>query len=202
LDVGVGGPTFARSHGDQLRWLRFTAFTQQGTEGFATLGKPPARGTRGSSGAQRDHIWIHDEWRAGFPVECALLEECSDYDLDYLEVEWMSKFPNLINERDYCYCGCKPPVIPEIKDYMRDHIANCDGFRGIVWWRQFDSYSVFLPGGKWMIGEELPYWGGNIFFSDMARALNARDQVRGPNWLPDIEQEPDLYVEPLRCLRK
>jgi hypothetical protein len=148
------------------------------------------------------YVWIRHEWRAGFPVECALLEKCSNYDLDYLEVEWMSKFPKLLNERDYCYSGCKPPVISEIKDYMRDHIANCGGFRGIVWWRQFDSYSVFLPGGHWMIAEELPYWGGNIFFSDMARAVNARDKCRGPDWFPDIEQEADLYSEPLRCLRK
>ena len=45
------------------------------------------------------YSWIHEEWEACFPVQCALLEKCSDAECDDLETEWMSRFPNLLNEK-------------------------------------------------------------------------------------------------------
>jgi hypothetical protein len=51
----------------------------------------------------------------------------------------------------------------------------------------------------WLIGDEAPGWGGNIFFSDSTTALKARQWYRGCQkykhckdyWLPDIEQEAE-----------
>jgi hypothetical protein len=63
--------------------------------------------------------WIQQEYKACFPVTPALLELCSYEECDHLETKWMSKFPDLLNDKKYYYCGGKPPVIPEIRDYMR-----------------------------------------------------------------------------------
>lgn len=108
----------------------------------------------------------------------------------------MRKFPNLLNDRKYWFRGGNPPVIPEIKNYMRSHVFNCGGFRGIHWWRQIDRYAVLTNRGEWLLGDEAPGWGGNIFFSDRTEALKVRDRYRHyqkhTNWLPDVEAEVDL----------
>ena len=143
------------------------------------------------------HSWIHDEWRAGFPVRCALLERCKDDVRSDAEREWISKFPNLLNERKrgYYWCHQMPPVVPKIREYMARFIFNSGGFRGIHWWRELDRYSVFI-GGKpqWLPGDGAPGWTGDIWFPDRTLALKARDkyrQGRYRNWLPDIEQEAE-----------
>lgn len=138
------------------------------------------------------YTWLHAEWGEGYPVRCALLQWCPYAERLDVEREWISKFPNLLNERKYRFRGGRPPVIPEIKDYMRSHIFNCGGFRGIHYWKGIDRYAVFNCTGSWLIGDEAPGWGGNIFFSDRTEALKARNkyrQGRQRNWLPDIEQE-------------
>jgi hypothetical protein len=86
------------------------------------------------------YTWIHSEWRAGYPVQCALLERCSNEARHELERQWIGKFPNLLNERKrgyYCQ-HCKPPVIPEIRKYMGRFVFNSGGYRGIHWWRELD----------------------------------------------------------------
>jgi hypothetical protein len=145
------------------------------------------------------YTWIHDEWKAGYPVQCALLERCSNEGrlrLD-LETEWISKFPNLLNERKrgYYWHRRKPPVIPEIRDYMARFVFNSGGFRGNHWWRELDRYSVFIYTGgdwEWLPGDGAPGWTGDIWFSDRTQALKAREKYRQGrycNWHPDIEQE-------------
>ena len=149
--------------------------------------------------------WFHHEWRHGYPVQCALLQSCEYGERHHVETEWISRFPNLLNERKLPYYRYdpkpKPPVIPEIRDYMRDHLFNVGGFRGVHWWRQIDRYAVFFYAGsepEWLLGDEAPGWGGNIFFSDSTTALKARDRYREyqkykyyKDWLPDIEQDAE-----------
>jgi hypothetical protein len=147
----------------------------------------------------RVYTWIHQEWRAGFPVESAVLDRCSNegrarFDL---ETEWISKFPDLLNERKrgYGWHGRKPPDIPEIKEYMARFGFNSGGFRGVHFWRGLDRYSVFVYTGrdwKWLPGDGTPGWAGDIWFSDRIDALKARDEHRQGRrglWLPDIEKE-------------
>jgi hypothetical protein len=151
------------------------------------------------------YTWIHEEWAASFPVQCALLQQRSDAECDDLETQWMTKFPNLLNDNKYYYSGDKPPVVPEIKEYMSRFVFNSGGYRGIHWWRQLDRYSVFLyighrQGWRWLDGDGAPGWTGDIWFSDLKHALEVREKYREHyTWLPDIEQEADVYSEPLRC---
>jgi hypothetical protein len=142
-------------------------------------------------------IWIHDEWKQGYPVQCALLERCRDEARLDVEREWIAKFPNLLNElkRGHYWRHRKPPVIPEIKEYVARFVFNSGGFRGIHYWRELDRYSVLIYKGRdweWLPGDGAPGWSGDIWFSDRTLALTARDkyrQGRHCNWLPDIEQQ-------------
>jgi hypothetical protein len=143
--------------------------------------------------------WIHDEWKAGFPVKCALLERCSDEARRELETKWITRFPNLLNEqkRGYYWRHCKPPAIPEIREYMARFRFNSGGFRGVHRWSQLDRYSVFVYTGNdwfWLPGDGAPGCTGDIWFSDRTQALEAREKYREGrycNWLPDIEQPMD-----------
>lgn len=141
----------------------------------------------------RVYEWIHNEWKHGYPVEYALLEECSDESCRQIEKTWINKFPDLLNERSYSYRGGPSPVIREIKQYMWSHRANCGGFRGVHWWGDIGQYTVLTHSGEWLLGDEAPGWGGNIFFSDRTAALEARDRYRKSwphiRWLPDLELE-------------
>jgi hypothetical protein len=140
----------------------------------------------------RVEIWMRSEWREGHPVECAFLQTVSDEARFQVEEEWISKFPNLLNEKKYRYRGGTPPIVPEIREYMRNHISNCGGFRGIFRWCELDCFSVLTESGEWLLGDAAPGWGGNIFFPDRTEALKARDRYRqGRNctWMPDIEPE-------------
>lgn len=142
--------------------------------------------------------WFHREWKCGFLIECALLQCCDYAERRRIETEWIRRFPNLLNERKVRYWwppDHKPPTIPEIKKYIRRHIFNAGGFRGIQYWKEIDRYSVLVYNGgepEWLLGDAMPGGGGNIYFSDRTEALKARDkyrQGRQRNWLPDIEQE-------------
>jgi hypothetical protein len=96
------------------------------------------------------------EWKCGYPINHALLQMCSDQ----IETEWINKFPNLLNIHKYDYRGGKPPIISEIKNYMRSYIFNCGGFRGIHYRRDIDRYAVFIYTGfgttEWLDGTEQP----------------------------------------------
>jgi hypothetical protein len=139
--------------------------------------------------------WIHSEWRFGYPVECALLQWCEYAERDKVETKWINTFPNLLNERKvYCRPRTKSPVIPEIKEYMRQFVFNSGGFRGVHWWRDYDMYAVFV-GGAWLPGgDSVPGGDGNIYFSCRTDALILRDRylkVRQRR-AGDIPQEADL----------
>lgn len=140
--------------------------------------------------------WVHTEWRHGYPVECALLQWCQYAERLDVEEAWISKFPNLLNERKYHFRGGRPPVIPEVREYMRSHIFNVGGFRGIHYWRDIDRYAVFIYTARgqpdWLDGDGAPGWTGDVWFSDRTAAWKAREKYRQyqtyKNWLPDIEQ--------------
>jgi len=128
------------------------------------------------------YTWIHDEWKEGYPVQCALLERCSDNARLDVEREWITKFPDLFNERKrgYRWHRRKPPVVAEIRDYMGRFIFNTGGFRGIHYWRDLDRYSVFVYTGRyweWLPGDGAPGWTGDIWFPDRTLALKARDDI-------------------------
>lgn len=143
------------------------------------------------------HHWIHDEWKAGYPVNTALLERCHN-DLRYnIETKWIRKFPNLLNEqkRGYYPRRVRPPIVSEIRDYMGRFVFNSGGYRGVHWWRDLDRYSVFIYRGvgtsEWLPGDGAPGWTGDIWFSDRLEAVKARDEYRhrrpNLNWLPDMQ---------------
>lgn len=150
----------------------------------------------------RVYDWIHNEWAAGYPVRCALLEMCSYDDRHDVETLWIRRFPNLLNERKTGHRpGIAPPVIAEIKQYMACFVFNSGGFRGVHWWRELDMYSVMIYTGygvDWLPGDGAPGWTGDIWFSDRTQALEARARYRQRgtrNWLPDIEQEFDWALK-------
>lgn len=141
------------------------------------------------------YSWIWSELRHGYPVQCVRLEVCSDDICLHIEMKWINRFPDLLNERKYYSRRCHAPVIPEIKDYMRSHRANCGGFRGIFWWGRIDCYSVLKPNGEWLLGDAAPGRGGDIYFPDRTAGIKARDAYREHSryidWLPDTEEEFD-----------
>jgi hypothetical protein len=157
------------------------------------------------SPTRRLHKWFHNEWLHGYPIECALLHSCNDSERHQIEREWIGKFPDLLNERKQSpwawlsTCVRKPPAIPEIVVYLRRHIFNVSGYRGIHYDHQLDLYFVLMYTGRgpeWLLGDETPGWGGNIWFSDLKAAVDARDRRRQQqplswqqclSWLPDKE---------------
>ncbi len=109
--------------------------------------------------------WIGNEWRDGYLVESALLEKCDDDVRFDVETLWLSKFPNLLNERKYRFLGGRTPRVPEIQAYVRRFAFNIDGYRGVRYDRHWDCYQVFrtLRNGRveWLLGDEMmPGWGG------------------------------------------
>src|SRR6185312_6186326 len=45
------------------------------------------------------YSWFRQEWRDGYPIECVRLETCDDALRWIIEVEWMARFPDLLNRR-------------------------------------------------------------------------------------------------------
>jgi hypothetical protein len=156
------------------------------------------------------HQWFHSEWIEGYPVNYAILQSCDASEVNDLETAWIRKFPNLLNRRKlnpWMRPGRvpTPPVVQEIVAYRRRYIFNASGFRGIHYDRQWERYFVLFYSGRapeWLIGDENPgcgSWGGNIWFSHLPNALNARDSHReafawwcrrqgtAMNWPPDVE---------------
>ena len=118
--------------------------------------------------------WVHSEWKRGYPVESALLEWCEYEKRRDVEKVWISKFPDLLNERVYNFRGGTPPVIPEIKEYRRRFLFNVNGYRGIHWCRQLDRYCVLVYTGNgidWLDGDGAPNSESDIWFSDRIQAL-------------------------------
>jgi hypothetical protein len=134
--------------------------------------------------------WFHQEWGDRYLVRYALLDVC-DYDKrGDVEKKWIWRFPgaDLLNQRNrFSWWNPKPPVIPEIVKYMRSPISNVDGFRGVHYDCDTGYYRVLVYNRrwvKWLEGDELPGGSAPIWFSDLARAVNARDKIhrapRGP----------------------
>ena len=109
--------------------------------------------------------WIAREWRDGHLVQYAVLETC-DYDRRHAaETEWIWRFPgsDLLNRRKqrrwFWTQVQKPPTVPAIKKYMRRHIFNVEGFRGVHYDREEGRYRVWVYNGSWpswLTGDELP----------------------------------------------
>ena len=124
--------------------------------------------------------WFHQEWRDGYPVRYALLEECDDGERHQVEERWIWRFPwaDLLNRRKrppwWQPQPLKPPRVDKIDDYMRRHRFNIEGRRGVHRERETGYYRVLVYNGRWVRwlegGDE-----GGIWFSDLARALSARD---------------------------
>jgi hypothetical protein len=81
---------------------------------------------------------------------------------------------------------------------MRRYYFNVGGFRGVHYDRKSHYYFVWMytgTGADYLLGNEMPDWGGNIWFSDRTAALIARDKERRwrpyVKWPPDIEQSED-----------
>jgi hypothetical protein len=132
--------------------------------------------------------WMHGEWRDGFPVRNALLEWCEDSQVNERETHWINLFDNLLNDRKY-YRPHQPlqqrartPKMPAITSYIRNHIFNCEGRHGVHFRHSVNMYFVLVPdrheGLRPLIGDELPGVSRAIWFSDLARAINARDRYR------------------------
>jgi hypothetical protein len=119
--------------------------------------------------SERLHQWIVGEWRAGYPVRCGLLQRCSNAELDSFERDWIGKFPNLLNERKKSYPrhwpACmrpRPPVIPEIAEYIRGHLFNVDGHQGVHYQIGWDIYFVMV----YTRSSEGPRWLGHLWHFD------------------------------------
>jgi hypothetical protein len=145
-------------------------------------------GQSGDSAARfKEHLrsdnWFHHEWQHGYLVRYAVLEAC-DYDKRHeVETKWIWRFPSsdLLNlrKRRPGWQIVRPPVIHEIDKYMRRHMFNVEGFRGVCYDCQVGYYRVLLYNGRWvewLKGDELPGGSESIWFSDLARAVDAIDK--------------------------
>jgi hypothetical protein len=138
---------------------------------------------RSAEGALRK--WFREEWRAGYPIRCVLLEKCDENIRTQVERACMARFPGLLNERisaQTWFAGliAKPPKVPGIVADRRRFIYNVGGFRGVHYDRHWDRYCVLNFTGSeayWLIGNE-DWRGGTMWFSDPTTALKARDRAR------------------------
>jgi hypothetical protein len=128
--------------------------------------------------------WFHHEWRHGYLIRHALLEVCPDDKRYEVEKEWIWRFPraDLLNLRKRRpWWNPTPgslPRIREIENYRRRHKSNIDGFRGIHYDSHTGYFRVLVYNGDaawWLKGDELPGGSEAIWFSDLARAVSARD---------------------------
>jgi hypothetical protein len=97
---------------------------------------------------------------------------------------WRFPRSDLLNRRKLPWGAVRnPPVVAEIVKYMRRHISNVGGFRGVHYDCQTDYYRVLIYNGRWVewlrAGDELPGGSSPIWFSDLAQAVNARDKYHG-----------------------
>lgn len=154
-------------------------------------------------GALRD--WYLEEWKQGYPIECALLQECEYEDRKDVETTWINKFPSLLNQRKHYYWRSSThPIVPAIVEHRRRYRYNVGGFRGVHYDVQCDRYFVLIYTGcrwrhvgfEWALGDTEPGCtaaeGGNIWFSDRTRALIARDKQR---WWKSVQYLPDIQLE-------
>lgn len=138
------------------------------------------------SGVVRD--WMFREWGDGFPVRIEVLERCESSQVGDRETYWMNLFDNLLNQRKYFRPGLPPhrrlptPKVPAIAKYVRNHTFNFEGRLGIHYRHSIDMYFVLVPDRdeelRPLIGDELPGGSRAMWFSDLARANNARDRYR------------------------
>jgi hypothetical protein len=135
-------------------------------------------------------------------VRYAVLETC-DYDKRLkVERQWMWRFPSsdLLNRLKPwpSHTPARPPTVPEIKKYMRRHVFNVEGLRGIHYDSEEDYYRVWMSNGCeawWIKGDELPSGGGggrSIWFSDLAQAVNARDREYPQKAILEARRREDI----------
>ena len=126
--------------------------------------------------------WMYGEWRESYPVRIETLEWCERSRADERETYWINLFDNLINERKYYRPQIAPqyrtrtPKISAITSYMQNHTFHVDGRHGIHYRHSVDSFFVLVPdrdGVRCLPGDELPGGSGAVWFSDLARAMNA-----------------------------
>ncbi len=128
--------------------------------------------------------WFHDEWRHGYLIGHALLDTCP-YDKRYeVEREWIWRFPraDLLNVHKKRPWWNPTPAsctrVTEIDNYMRRHKSNFEGFHNIHYDSHMGYFRVLVYDGdaaRWLEGDELPGGSEPIWFSDLARAVSARD---------------------------
>ena len=133
--------------------------------------------------------WMREEWSDAFPVRVTSLERCDYSQVHERETYWINLFDNLINERKYhrpslpAHLRAPTPKIPAIAKYVRNHVYNCEGRHGVHFRHSVNMYFVLVPdrhrGLRPLIGDELPGGSTAMWFSDLARAINARDRYRG-----------------------
>jgi hypothetical protein len=140
--------------------------------------------------------WMLHEWKGGFPIRSVRLEWCENRDRFHRETYWIGRFPALLNRRKHSGWmalsprGERPPRIPEIVRYRREHCFNVDGRRGIHYQISMDRYCVMIFTGsnfEWLDGDEY------IWFSDLARAEEARE--RHFKFRPNRVRYPDYVVD-------
>lgn len=175
----------------------FVHYVGQTTGALDRRFKQHRRGTMYGTDAVRQ--WMFREWRDGFPVRIEALEWCQYTQADERETYWINRFDGLLNTLKY-YRPRWPdlyrepvPKIPAITAYLRNHIFNVEGRRGIHYRRSIDMFFVLVPtseGFRYLQGDELPGGSGAIWFSDLARAEDARDRhrsfYRDRWWTPDL----------------
>jgi GIY-YIG catalytic domain len=82
------------------------------------------RSYSGSSAELR--AWISGEWRAGYPVECMVMQWCEDELRFEAEIHWMGYFSGLLNKRmngqtrfSGLVNGHRHRKVPKIAAYLR-----------------------------------------------------------------------------------
>jgi hypothetical protein len=124
--------------------------------------------------------WFREEWTDGFPVQSALLQTCDLAMRFRIESKWILRFPDLLNEVSPLVWAeaqsAKPPLVRGIATYMRGHVFNVDGFRGVHYQKRWSRYFVWTYSAQ----RTARYLNNgviakNIWFHDLATAVDARD---------------------------
>lgn len=139
------------------------------------------------------HAWMRREYLAGYEIGIHTLDDDLSLDeLGYYEGAWINSVPNLLNERRMGSGLISSKTIRKIKntivDDYRNYIYNTNGYLGIKYVRDIDSWTVTVcwpPTGytvKFFIGEgdskDYAYRTSEIYFSDFKSAIDERQRLR------------------------
>jgi hypothetical protein len=160
--------------------------TLLGTDGFDTSGSRSLTAQlrfeshRYGPATKPLYRWFREEWTDGFPVQSALLQTCDQAMRFRIESKWILRFPDLLNEVSPLVWAeaqsAKPPLVRGIATYMRGHVFNVDGFRGVHYQKRWSRYFVWTYSAQ----RTARYLNNgviakNIWFHDLATAVDARD---------------------------